>query len=222
MINTLFLTLQLSNLLLLLSFIQHSQTYIHGLLCQSFKLKNSELKTTHNIGIVVCTFSDNFSRNSCISKVSLSPGGYSQEFLVGVCHPVLQLLSLFQTKKCHFPNPFSDLAFAKIMLSLLRFQRKQKKLFKSISNSHISLSFLLIWNKNDKYVYTVPQFPRKPYPISDQNGQSVYPFSDQNTQRDRAAHTYIAYIREYPLPRVIKSLPQKGHRNKGLEESSKT
>ena len=35
-------------------------------------------------------------------------GGYSWEFLVGVCCPVLQILTLFQTKKCHFPHPFSD------------------------------------------------------------------------------------------------------------------
>ena len=37
----------------------------------------------------------------------------------------------------------------------------------------------------------------------DQNGQSVYPFSDQNgakTLPDGVAHTYIAYIREYPPP----------------------
>ena len=35
-------------------------------------------------------------------------GGYSWEFLVGVCSPVLQILTLYQTKKCHFPHPFSD------------------------------------------------------------------------------------------------------------------
>ena len=38
------------------------------------------------------------------------PGGYSWEFLVGVCCPVFQILSQFQTKNCHFPHPFSDLA----------------------------------------------------------------------------------------------------------------
>ena len=38
-------------------------------------------------------------------------GGYSWEFLVGVCRPVLQILTLFQTKKSNFPDPFSDLAF---------------------------------------------------------------------------------------------------------------
>ena len=34
--------------------------------------------------------------------------GYSWELLVGVFRPVLQILTLFQTKKCHFPNSFSD------------------------------------------------------------------------------------------------------------------
>ena len=42
-----------------------------------------------------------------------------------------------------------------------------------------------------------------PYPILDRNGQSVYPFSDQNgakTLPDGAAHTCMAYVREYPAP----------------------
>ena len=38
-------------------------------------------------------------------------GGYTWEFLVGVCRRVLKILTLFQNKKCHFPDPFSDLAF---------------------------------------------------------------------------------------------------------------
>ena len=39
------------------------------------------------------------------------PRGYFWKFMVGVCRPVLQILTLFQTKKCYFPHPFSDLAF---------------------------------------------------------------------------------------------------------------
>ena len=35
-------------------------------------------------------------------------GGYSWEFLVGLCRPVLQILTRFQTKKCYFPYLFSD------------------------------------------------------------------------------------------------------------------
>ena len=37
------------------------------------------------------------------------PGGYTSEFLVGVCRPVSQNLTQFQTKIFHFPHPFSDL-----------------------------------------------------------------------------------------------------------------
>ena len=39
-----------------------------------------------------------------------TPGGgegYSSEFWVGVFRPVPQIQTLFQTKKCHFTNPFS-------------------------------------------------------------------------------------------------------------------
>ena len=44
-----------------------------------------------------------------VQDCSFKPrGGYSWEFLVGVCRPVLQILTLFQTKKCNFPHPFSD------------------------------------------------------------------------------------------------------------------
>ena len=35
---------------------------------------------------------------------------FSQEFLVGMCRPVPQILNLFQTKTRHFLHPFSDLA----------------------------------------------------------------------------------------------------------------
>ena len=50
------------------------------------------------------------------------------------------------------------------------------------------------------HLYT-PRFPRKPYSIPDQNGQSVYPFSEQNgaeTPPDGAAHTYMTNMREFP------------------------
>ena len=42
-------------------------------------------------------------------------------------------------------------------------------------------------------------------PDSRQNGQSLYPFSDQKWRKTilfGAAHTYMAYIREYRLPRI--------------------
>ena len=102
-------------------------------------------------------------------KGAMSPSrGYYWEFLVGVCRPVLQILTLFQKKKCHFPHPFSDLVSkihtrfqtwkrvtkrnitclhkTEIMSSLLRLKPPQKDFFNAISNSHITLSFLIMWN----------------------------------------------------------------------------
>ena len=40
-----------------------------------------------------------------------------------------------------------------------------------------------------------------PYPISDHNGQTLYHISDQNGSKTipfAAAHTYMAYIKEFP------------------------
>ena len=107
-------------------------------------------------------------------------GVYSWEFLVGVCRPVLQILTLFQTKKCHFPHPFSDqtskihtrfqtwpLGRNYVIITSIRAQTK--KFFKCISNSHIFISFLFIWNWNDKYMYA-PVVPSNP----DQNEQKCF------------------------------------------------
>jgi len=39
--------------------------------------------------------------------INNNPGGYTCVFLVGVYRPVLQIMILFQTKKCHFSHSFS-------------------------------------------------------------------------------------------------------------------
>ena len=97
--------------------------------------------------------------NTSRSKGSQPDGGrlLLEEILDGgtMCRPFLQILTLFQTQKCHFPHPFSDQTSkiyarfqAEIMSSLLSLmpQSANKKFFQSISNLHISLSFLLKWN----------------------------------------------------------------------------
>ena len=40
--------------------------------------------------------------------------GYSWKFSARVCRPVLQILTLFQAKKCHFSHPYLDLVFNKL------------------------------------------------------------------------------------------------------------
>ena len=85
-----------------------------------------------------------------------------------------------------------------------RLKRQQKYFLKSISNSHITLSFpsfgiettnTLIHNCSSVVNHTRFQTKMgKVYivPFSDQNGAKTLPFG--------AAHTYMAYIREYPPP----------------------
>ena len=47
-----------------------------------------------------------FFRSSLCDKQGDWPGGEgSWEFMVGVCHPVLRILTLFQTKKFHYLHP---------------------------------------------------------------------------------------------------------------------
>ena len=73
-------------------------------------------------------------------------GGYFWEILVGVCRPVLQILPLFQTQKCHSPHPFSDLASNVIgSLSDLKLLRSESQ-HKIHSEFACFLAFLFIWN----------------------------------------------------------------------------
>ena len=89
------------------------------------------------------------------------------------------------------------------MSSLLRLEQQQKRFLKiQFEVSYFSAFPVIIWNWNDKYVHTLSWLPQKPNPIPEQNRQSLYSFSDQNASKTLpfvAAHTYIAYLRKYPL-----------------------
>ena len=71
MINTLFLTLQLSNLLLLLFFStrKHTSMTSRTILSNFFEEQWTQNRPTVPFGIVACTFSDNLSRNSCMCNL---------------------------------------------------------------------------------------------------------------------------------------------------------
>ena len=137
---------------------------------------------------------------SCaIMFLSYFPEGFSWEFLVGVCRPFLQILSLFQTKKYHFPHPFSDLEVVtkrnitclhetEIMSSLVRLKLQQKKPF-GIHVTLFSYSFgiettnTLIYNRSSLVNHTRFQTKRaqKPYHLG-------------------VADTYMAYLGSLPRP----------------------
>ena len=89
------------------------------------------------------------------------------------------------------------------MFSLLRLERQQK----NSSNPFririvvLSLSVLLIWNLNDKYVHTQPVVPSKTTRFQTKMGKVYTSFHTKTkTLPDGAKHTYIAFIREYPRP----------------------
>ena len=77
-------------------------------------------------------------------------GGDPWEFLGGGGCPFLQTLTLFQTKKCHFSRPFSDLAFT---LSLLRLEQQETR------NLHIPLSFLYRLELKQQIQHVCHTFP---------------------------------------------------------------
>ena len=79
--------------------------------CDRCACVNLILRRTENFGEWSISLEREKTKLSFISQLVVSrppPGGYSWEFLVGVCRPVLQILTLFQTKKCNFPHLFSD------------------------------------------------------------------------------------------------------------------
>ena len=132
-------------------------------------------------------------------------GGYSSEFLVGVCRPVLQILTRFQTKKRTFPLPFLDLALRQKLCYHYVAVGAQTKNYSNPFQIRIFLflSYSFGIETINTFIHSV--VPSKTIPDSRPKciPQSVYPFLDQNgakTLPDGAAHTYMAYIREYPPP----------------------
>jgi len=130
--------------------------------------------------------------------------GNSWEFLLGVCCLVLQILTLFQTKKCNFPYPFSDLEeVIKQHSCSLRSEHQHKDFLKAISNSHIMGSFLIhlepltdMFKHHRSSLENYTQFQTKMGKVytcfQTKNGTKAIPFG--------AAHIYMAYIREYAPP----------------------
>ena len=121
---------------------------------------------------------------------------------MGVCRPVLQILTLFQTKKCDFSHPFSDLASKKLFHHFIDWNANKIDFLKIHFEFAYFALVLLIRNWNDKYFYSLSLLPSKTiYPIPGQNGQSLYPFSNQNSAKTipfGTAHTYVAYVRKCP------------------------
>ena len=104
------------------------------------------------------------------------PGGYSWEFLVGMCRPVLRILTLFETKRCHFPHPFSGLeVVTKRTIHVLLLTEIMSSLTNTSKHYRSSLENHTRFQTKMGKIYTL-------------------------FQTKTAAHTYMAYITEYPPP----------------------
>ena len=127
---------------------------------------------------------------------------------MGVCRPVLQILTLFQTNKCYFPYPFSDLAFRQKLCHHYQIRAETKKFFKYISNSHISFrsySFgiatinTFIQSRSSLANHTRFQTKKRPRLCPRRCVPVFRPKRPEfKTLPVGAANTYMAYIREYP------------------------
>ena len=83
------------------------------------------------------------------------PGGTPRNSRWGYAARFSKSWSSFRPKNVIFHTRFQTCLW-EIMSSLLRLNANKQDFLKSISNSHISLSLLFIWNWNDRYFHTFP------------------------------------------------------------------
>ena len=131
-------------------------------------------------------------------------GRYFWEFLVGVCRPVLQILTLFQTKKCHFSHSFSDLASKKLCSPLLLTaldQNTNKKLFLKIHFEFAHFSFFLIHLELKWWIrsYT-PVVSTKTIPNSRPKRHKIIPFGAYPSP-GFYFHTQLSYTPDHRVNR---------------------
>ena len=107
--------------------------------------------------------------------INENPREYSWKCLLGVCRPVLRILTLFQTKKMSFSAPVfrpggdhktqhKHWHETEIMSSSAT--KRFLKIHFELAHYTFFLNQLEFWN--DEHIDTPPQFLRKPYPIPDQ------------------------------------------------------
>ena len=143
----------------------------------------------------------------CVPNTTKKPGGgYFQKNWVGVCNTLLETLPLFQTKIWDFPYPISVLKPWRT-LETVACPERVTSCYGTYTVVGVNIKKEIVLSPNDEEVGNCSkkhtQFKtrvHKPYPISDQNGGNWYPISDQNgwkTTPFGAAHTHVAYIRDY-------------------------
>ena len=141
------------------------------------------------------------------------PRGYFLKFMVGVRRPVLQILTLFQTKKCYFPHPFSDLAFRPKLCHHYQIREETKKFFKCVwirtfllrsYSFGIATINMFIHSRSSLVNHT--RFQTK---IGNRRCIPVFTPKRPKTLPVGAANTYMAYRKEYPPPPGVYVYPSR-------------
>ena len=109
---------------------------------------------------------------------------------MGVCRPVLQILTQFHTPKLTFSTPVfrpgvgRNYVIIKANSDTVRTStwcsHKWESEIAGVYFSQTTEIYFLKIHLEFAYYKYLHAFPRKPYPNSDQNKQNLYPFSDQN------------------------------------------
>ena len=98
-----------------------------------------------------------------------------------------------------FHTRFQTWPLDKSYVIITEIRAQTKKFFKCISNSHISISFLFIWNRKDNYVHTLPIVPPKTITDSRPKWAKCTPVFRPKRPKALpfgAAQTYMAHIRD--------------------------
>ena len=137
------------------------------------------------------------------------PGGNCRKIGWGCAACFLKLLPYFRPKSVIFPTLFQT--WLKILYPISDLKPWNPTRGQSTWQAVMTRTRLeMILSPNNEEVASSKKHTQfktrgvhKPYPISDQKGYNWYPISDQHGWKTipfPAAHTYIAIIREYPLP----------------------
>ena len=99
----------------------------------------------------------------------------------------------------------------KLCHQLLRLERQHKDFLKAIWNSHINLFFLFYLELKRKGRLYIPVVPSKTIPdFRPKWVKSTFDFRPERRKNHTlwGAHTYMAYIKEYPSGSVCKGRPR--------------
>ena len=137
-------------------------------------------------------------------KTTKMPGGYFQKNWVGMCGTLPETLTLFQTKICDFPYPISDLIknlipyFRPEALEPGAWPERVTSCYGTYTVVGVNIKREMVLSLNDEEVAN----SSKNISSSRLECTNHTLFQSKTAQNIffGAAHTYIAYIRDYPPP----------------------